>query len=164
MRFISLALAAVVLSGCAQQAPKSNLSFNTFPEAEYAALAKTGTGSVSGQVFMKTRGGDVKVGAGNEVLLIPITSHSRTLYLAYQLNVAPSNTPDPRAKPYTQRMVAGVDGDFAFSNVPPGDYYLAGSVTWETFGSRYASSQQGGFIMMPVTVADGENKRIMLTR
>lgn len=163
MRISALALALLVMSGCAQQPAKSNISFGPFPKAEYEALAKTGTGSVTGQVFMKTRGGDVKVGAGNEVLLIPVTSHSRTLYQAYQMNAAPSNSPDPRAKPYTLRMIAGVDGDFAFKNVPPGDYYLAGTVTWEAPGRNYAS-QQGGFIMMPVTVEDGQEKRIMLTR
>lgn len=163
MRKALVILTATLLASCAQQQPRSNLSFNEFPAAEYASLATTGTGSVSGQVFMKTRGGDVKVGAGNEVMLIPVTSHSRTLFLAYQQNVAPNNAPDPRAKPYTRRMIAGVDGDFEFNDVPPGDYYLAGSVNWEAPG-RYAMSQQGGFIMMPVTVENGQNKRIMLTR
>lgn len=40
-------------------------------EAEYATLEKTGTAVVTGQVFLKTRAGDVKPGADNVVYLNP---------------------------------------------------------------------------------------------
>jgi hypothetical protein len=64
----------VSVVGCASVAPL--VPRLPFPSDEYAALATTGTGVVKGQVFMKTRGGDVKTAAGSEIHMDPVTTYS----------------------------------------------------------------------------------------
>lgn len=76
---ILVVLMTVVLSSCASIAAKP-IPRVLFQESEYLALPKTGTATIIGQAFLKTRGGDVKTAAGNEILLNPVTSYSLQWY------------------------------------------------------------------------------------
>ena len=121
-RMLLAAVAAASLASCA--APRvyvpTPIERPPFPEAEYAALAKTGTATVTGQAFLKTRGGDVKTGAGNAVYLNPVTSYSKFAYdhrLAYD-GLSPV---DQRMNAYLRQTVADASGRFSFKNVPDGE-------------------------------------------
>lgn len=153
---------AATLSACAPMQQAQPLAYPPFPTEEYAKLPRTGDAQVSGQAFMKTRGGDVKVGAGSEIVLIPVTSYSKVLYTAYLSN-RPINTPDARAREFTIRTQADATGSFIFTGVPAGTYYLGGEVTWEA-PTQYGLSKQGGFIAKEVTVAPGSKNTFMLTK
>jgi hypothetical protein len=50
---------------------------------EYAAFEQPGRGSIAGQAFLTTRGGDVKMGAGRTVTLDPATRYARAWYQRY---------------------------------------------------------------------------------
>lgn len=153
-------LALSLLAGCAQ-APKP-MEFGAFPVAEYQALPKTGTGTITGQIFMKTRGGDVKFGAGTEVVLIPATSYTATLYQAYQQD-RPVGEPDPRVKEYSRRVITDGTGGFRFEGIPGGAYYVGGSVFWEA-PTQFGLSKQGAHLLSPVTVEEGKEARVIVTR
>ncbi len=66
-KLIAAALFLGLATACATRvvAPVQRIPF---PEAEYATLKMNGTAVIRGQAFLKTRGGDVKTAAGNEVL------------------------------------------------------------------------------------------------
>lgn len=150
-----------LVSACAPMQP-APVAYPPFPESEYAKLQKTGDATVTGQVFMKTRGGDVKVGAGSEILLIPVTSYSRVFYSAY-LADRPVSNHDERVKAYTIRTQADGTGSFRFKNVPPGKYYLTGDVVWEA-PTRYGMTRQGGLIAKEIAVEPGSESNVMLTK
>lgn len=96
MRLIAIAAIMIMLSGCAvsQQKPVPRIPF---PAAEFAALPTKGTGTLTGQVFMKTVGGDVKFGAGSTVYLVPVTSYSKQWYEVNYIGGQALEAPDPRS-------------------------------------------------------------------
>lgn len=161
-RAFSAVLITAFMTGCATMAVVQRPDFDP---AEYAGLdERTGTGIVSGQVFLRTRGGEVRYGAGSEVILNPVTSYSRFWYEVGHVQRKQISPPDPRLDRYLITTQADGNGNFRFENVPAGDYYLTSSVFWEVPVGIYTSQPQGGFISEPVTVVDGSEIRQMLTR
>lgn len=156
-----LLIALLVLTGCAVK-PVARIPF---PEHEYAALARSGTAVVRGQAFLKTRGGDVKTAAGETVGITPVTSYSSQWYLECYLNGVPLTPPDPRYENFVRHTVADADGRFVFTNLPPGRYYVASQVLWEAqIGYHRGLVVQGGLVASEVTVRDGEQLDVILTR
>lgn len=162
-RVLLAATIAATLAGCA--APQQQVVQRPpFPEAEYATLEKEGTATVTGQVFLKTRGGDVKTGAGNVVYLNPATSYSKFIYDRRNQPVSFS-PPDTRLLAYLRQTVADASGRFTFKNVPAGEYYVTGQVTWEApVGYQGSMVRQGGMIWKLISVQEGEAVEIMVTQ
>lgn len=157
-RIAALLTIAVGISGCAQQ---QVVNYPPFPGHEYAKLKQTGTASVTGQAFLRTKGGDVKVGAGSEILLIPVTTYSQVFYNAYKAH-RPLGPTDPAVKKYTFRTQADATGSFEFKSVPEGNYYVAGDVVWQA-PTQWGLSRQGGMLVKGLSVKDGDQVKVMLT-
>jgi hypothetical protein len=156
---IKLLLGGVVMAlvgGCATPAP--GWIPVAFDDGEYSAFQKTGTGTVKGQVFAKTRGGDVKKGAGNEVYLMPATKYGEQRYRESLINgQRPAINPDPRHAKFVLTKITDGEGRFEFTNIAPGKYYAYSTITWEV-PSKYSltgMSSQGGLVAIPVEVKDG---------
>jgi len=152
-------LIASLLSACAVKQP---LQRPHFPEHEYSALEKQGTSTVTGQAFLKTRGGDVKTAAGSPVLLNPVTSYSK---FAYENRFAPGGlTPiDPRLNDYLRKTTADASGRFSFKNIPAGYYFVTTSVTWEA-PTGAGLVRQGGILWKQVEVGNDEVEEIIITQ
>jgi hypothetical protein len=170
-RLICCIVVALYACGCETAVPP--VARIPFPEEEYAALPKTGTGIVKGQAFLRTRGGDVKTAAGSEMRLNPVTSYSQQWYSvnyeAYLLRQGTAGPvlgpPDPRLAKYILLTTGDGEGRFEFKNVPPGDYYLVTEVWWEApAGSGAYLVRQGGPIVKRITVKNGEEQNVILTR
>lgn len=134
-----------------------------FPLEEYLALPtveEDGAATVYGEAFRRTLGGDTITAAGSEVMLNPVTSYSEWWYEHAYLKRRPVDPPDPRINDYCLRYTAGADGDFEFTNVPAGDYFLTASIYWS--GGQYTT--YGGPIVKRITLRPGERKRVILTR
>jgi len=157
---LPLAVFMVALMGCASNARVETFDPLPFDEAEYAALAKSGTGIVRGQVFATTVGGDVKKGAGNNVVMFPATSYGDLRYREQVLGNKLLSTPeDPRYREYVRLKVTDGDGRFEFTNVPPGRYYVLSNVSWTVVQpNRYGPIElpQGGKVVRKVEVKNGE--------
>ena len=69
----------ILITGCITEYSKT-IQRIEFPIAEYEMLNRKGTGIVTGQAFLRTRSGDVKTTAGDEILLNPVTSYSNQWY------------------------------------------------------------------------------------
>jgi hypothetical protein len=136
-----------------------------FPEAEYAQLALTGTAIVRGQAFLKTRGGDVKTAAGNEIILYPVTSYSEQWFNTAYISGNELTEADSRQQKYTRGQVADGNGRFTFKNVPAGKYYAIASVYWQTAtGYKGQLEWQGGLIVKLILVGVGEELDVIITR
>jgi len=159
---VVVATVALALASCATLEPKPPAERVAFPEYEYAAIGVNGTATVRGQAFLRTRGGDVKTAAGEQVLLNPVTSYSRQWYEVAYLGGRALTEPDPRYWQYIRRTVADADGRFAFSNVPAGRYYVVTRVVWEV-STGYELAAQGGFVVKEISVEEGENLDVIVT-
>ena len=155
---------AAALSACVPMTPPP-VARMQFPEAEYLALAKAGNSTVKGQAFLKTRGGDVKTAAGNEVNLNPVTTYSIEWYEKSYLLAHRIVPADPRMRTYVTKQVADGSGRFTFKNVAPGEYFVTSTVTWEApTGYQGALIVQGGVVSKRITVKDGDDIEVIVTR
>lgn len=165
MKGIAFMGLALVLAGCAPHrthvpyVPKPY--FIGYSPTEIAELPQTGTGVVTGQVFLRTVGGDVKYGAGSRVYLYPATTYTDQFYRAH-MGKTPTAVFDMRAKQAGQAMQADGTGSFRFESVPPGAYYLESEVEWFS-PSRHGLSRQGGIIMVKTEAENGKTTTIMIT-
>jgi len=112
---------------------------------------------------MKTVGGDVKFGAGSPVLLTPVTSYTEEWYNVAVVRGAPIGPADPALQKYVIHTQADGTGNFKFSDVPPGQYFLGSEVFWQA-PTQFGLARQGGLIVVRVTVEDGRTTRQIVTR
>lgn len=145
--------------GCVRQQPVQRIPF---PSSEYAQLFSTGTATITGQAFLKTRGGTVKYAAGNEVFLNPVTTYSTQWYNNAYLHSRPMTPVDSRINQYIFSTIADGEGKFTFLNISEGDYYLSTSVFWEV-PTQYSTGLQGGILCKKITVKKDEHNKIILT-
>lgn len=162
MKTIALLSFVGFLTSCATMIPPQRRM--AFPEHEYLSLARSGTAIVKGQAFLKTRGGDVKVAAGNEIILNPVTSYSNEWYEKAHVQGTILVEPDSRLLNYVLRTVADGNGMFTFKNVPAGQYFVTTSVTWEAAtGYQGALQMQGGTVTKRITVNDSDEIEVIVT-
>lgn len=127
--------------------------------AEYAAFEGDGPLELRGQAFLTTRGGEVRVGAGQVVTLDPATTYARGWYQRFGGNVEDfGNVPsDPSFVAARRTTTADAEGRFAFPRILPGTYLLRTTVTWEAGGVP-----QGGVVGQVVQITEGENEEVIL--
>lgn len=160
------AIVCLVLAGCSSTPRAPYVWKAPFNEADFSTYTYSGKSVISGQAFLKTRGGDVKYGAGNIVSLTPATAFVREAAKLADLSNADENTilastpasVVPKLKSNMRQVTADGNGNFSFTGLTPGDYYVECGVFWWT--GKYTT---GAIVRKLVTVKADEHVRVVLT-
>jgi hypothetical protein len=134
-----------------------------FIESEFAPYAGTGTSTIVGQAFLKTRSGEVRFGAGCKVQMAPVTSYTTETYERGILRGERLEDPDPRYSAYRHTTIADGNGNFEFHNIPAGSYYVSCPIFWE-YATSDGLASTGGIAFGQATVAPGETTKVIVTR
>jgi hypothetical protein len=166
MKKIFFCIASVFFFASFNLYAKKPIARPPFPVEEYAALPvkNSGTATITGQAFLRTVGGDVKTAAGQVVMLNPETSYSDFWYQKSYLSNQKMEESDPRLLPYIYQTIADADGRFKFGNVPAGKYFLTTQVVWRVPMAYGVLVPTGGWISRLVSVEDGKEIEVILTR
>lgn len=164
--FLLFILTLGFLAGCAIPAKTINLSTD-FNLSQAEELLKPGSNTIEGSALIRQKGGDIVTCAGVEVALIPVTDYATermvAIYGSDQKGYRSSGNlkfePDlPEYYEATKRVLGDAQGEFVFSDVTDGEFYISTRITW-TVGY----SSQGGVLMKRVKVEGGETERVVLS-
>ena len=148
-----------------------------FNEKEFEPYKRKGTGTVSGQAFLASRNKEARYNPGGFVVLVPVTPYTAAWFgkaLPHTRNchhikgdeeeealktciehlkdfLWPS---DQRIKPYVRVTRSNPVGEFVFSKIPPGKYYIAAIILWPV---PQESTPAGGIAVASVEVEPGEH-------
>jgi hypothetical protein len=163
-RFICIIAIAAFGAGCVTQTtPQPTIPFD---ESALLPFGGKGTSTITGQAFLKTAGGEVRYGAGDNVLLIPVTPYTTEKVewfvgansinagigiMALQNNLG--------LQKYIRTVIGDGSGNFEFQNIPAGDYYILCPIFW----SVPDSDMTGGVALAKTHVGDGETVKIVVT-
>ena len=159
MRGFSVTLAALGLLlaiGCEQKYhtldrdPKMTGQFNP---AAASYIDRLGTGTISGRTFHA----DTFSGAQATLQLIPVTDYSleymRLLFGESKAYYRPTKVAnlDSEFRRYQRHTRADVNGNYSFSQVPPGEYFIY---------SQLVENRSGVAMFERVKLSDGQQLRI----
>lgn len=147
---------ASLVTACASTAPKPRLV--AFDPADSAPYEGVGPGTLEGQAFLVTAGGDVKVGAGRRVWLIPATKYWTEWY---ERTAVAGEVIEPAARevPRAKDTIADAEGRFRFTELPLGDYYVGCWIDWQI--TQY--SRSGGMARAAVSLKDSRPVSAIVT-
>ncbi len=162
---VAVLVVVAVVAGCASRKPVRVVTPLT--EAETRAYTGSGSCTIQGQAFLKTRGGEVRYGAGGMVDLVPDVPLLKEVRAINMGGSRAELDPDVSAQwaKVSRATQADGEGRFEFRNVPCGKWFVEALVTWEVFGAYGISRQQGGAVSAFVDVTpEGSPARVVLTR
>lgn len=128
-----------------------------------------GKNTIKGSAFLRTRGGEVRTCAGLQARLIPSGASTDTfIHRAYgSISGGLVQRTTWAAQPFddvSRATTCDIRGEFEFTDLPDGRYYVTVVVSWEAIGGYSPHlEQQGGTIATPVTLAGGETRSIVVT-
>ena len=162
MKFTKAALMSAciaILVGCATVQPLRS----AFNDDEFKPYEGTGTSTITGQAFMKTVGGDVKFGAGESIVLLPVTSYTTELRKRSTIGGERLGPIDGRLEKYRRTTRADGNGNFEFKNLPQGEYYVSCAIFWQVPGGLILE-ETGGIAYGQAKVGPGETTKVVVTR
>lgn len=161
-------LAGLLLAGCAGAPVELKTRFDPQEAAWFSAR---GTNTLQGTAIARSYNGVAKTCAALPVTLFPATAYASERMMALYgsseegFNPALGGKPadfagdDPRYHTTAKTTRCDARGRFSFSELPDGEYFLVGEVTWR---DREAGLPQGGYLMQHLRLSTGETKEILL--
>lgn len=149
----------LLVTGCASRV---ELKTNLDPQ-EYATCPGKGTNVITGSTFGKTAGGEVISAAGRTVHLDKWTKYTGAAYYAIRKKQTKDGffreeketdtvTFEPTMFKCRRSATVGMDGNFRFDNVAPGDYFVS---TYMSQMNR-AGSWSGIWNVSLIHIRDGQ--------
>jgi hypothetical protein len=153
---------ALVYAGCSarkparESAPPFVKMQTKFDYSEHEPYAKPGENGISGQAFVRQQEDSVVTCAGSRVLLVPATSYFREMF--WHMIIAgsepePPETPYPSLKSMIRRTQCDAQGNFSFSEIPDGTWFILTEV----------NARGGGVLITEVTLSNGRIIQVLLT-
>lgn len=167
----------LLLSACVTPEPEL-VYLPEFDQNMAKKQMEKGKNTIVGSSFLTTIGGDIKKCSGRIVTLIPATKYAEkrmnALYVQngdgfyIPVSVKPQfesvkETDESNYWKFTRKTVCDVDGKFEFEKVGDGSFFVVSNVIWGVDG-RNGINYYGGAVMRPVSVKNGETKKIVVTR
>jgi len=160
-RIISIVVAVLGLiltyAGCAtERAVGTETKFNY---SEHKRYMEPGGNSIKGGAFLRLKGNGFATCAGIDVVMIPATSFFRETMRQFlagrQLQL---DKLEPAVADALRRSRCDARGNFSFTNVPNGTWFVLTAVTWNT-----GSARQGATLMREVTFSNNNTVEVLLT-
>ena len=156
---------------------------NQFKPEASSWFNQSGNSSISGQAFLRQRGGGVVTCAAEEVTLYPVTDYSEEVisaqfdgaknkgyssyYDVWGISSGSVEFDPPLSSEFlqnTKTTICDAQGNFTFKNLPAGrEYYVLSRVIWEVPDS-YGMSIEGGSLMLRVSTEEGETTEVVLSQ
>jgi hypothetical protein len=139
-----------------QSAPPFVKLQTKFDYSEHEPYAQPGENGISGQAFLRQQQDSVVTCAGSRVLLLPATSYFREMF--WHMIVAgsepnPPETPYPSLKGMIRRTECDAQGNFSFSEIPDGTWFVLTQV----------NARNGGVLITEVTLSNRRATAVLLT-
>jgi len=147
------------LTGCVSK-PQTQMR-TAFSLKDFEPYKANGLGKIYGQAFLKTRGGDVKVGAGDKIVLWPFPPFMKEVISLKDQGHSITNYTQEMVQqmlPYVRESIGDAQGNYEFTGLPPGDYFLEVTIKWLA-----GNQTTGGVIRKPVTLGEGQVMKVVLT-
>lgn len=176
-RHLAILAAAAVLAGCAMPtapdtakpgAPVFSIA-TPFDAAQARRLVAPGPNTVTGQAFIRQRGGAPVTCAGQPVYLVPATEYARIRVKALYGSADRGALLDSRSyrfepdPPEYSRLVrqaqCDAEGAFRFDRVASGEFFITAIVRWQEGEAR-----KGGSLMQRTWVRGGGVTNVVLSR
>lgn len=157
--FVVIVAVSLALSGCARTPYTLQTQFD---DGQMAWSKAQGAGTIKGQGFLKTVGGDVKTCAGSEAFLVPNNAYTQEMITGALKGGSLANR-DERMSNYVRKTRCDAQGNFTFKSLPPGNWMVFTTATWGV-PNGYFVSRQGGMVLNELVLADAETKEVILTR
>lgn len=163
MRTLKAAVIVVILAGCAQQRPAVDLSGSVDPLV-LERYNVPGTGSLTGQAFLRQVGGDVVTCAGSEVFLMPKSRLTDDLITAIRAgdDIQPLQAEAAEYPFALRKTTCDAQGNFEFSELAAGTWFVGTHVFWG-IPSRYGVRQEGAALGSYVEISPDAEERILLS-
>ena len=162
-KLYSALMPLLILSACM---PGQYTMTRSFSPSEVEPFLQSNHVVLTGQAFLRTRGGAVQYAAGSRVTLLPATPY----FIEYFENVVSVRSLSGKAREgelgaeaakYARTSTADGQGNFAFSGIAPGTYIIYCVIQWYASGS---SLPEGGLVAKRLTVGDAPHQTYVLTR
>ena len=163
-RLTVASLALALLASCALSGFATSQRRVPFNEAEFAAYRGSGSGSVTGQLSVTSSDGVVHAGSAGQgpnsihVTLLPVTAYTREMVEREIGDGENLGSSDPRFQKYARLTSTDANGNFAFRQIPAGEYFVSGLGEWTASGDF-----QYQWACERVRVGKGETVRIKLS-
>lgn len=145
--------------------PPTYQTTSIYNPEELSWFDQKGFGMIIGNAFIRKNDGAIVSCAGQQVLLIPVSSYAdeRMEYLYQSIDSGHNvsrrvDDADPRYIQSFVNKVCDVDGRFKFDSLPGGDYYVISNVWWGD------PIQGGANLMKRVSIVSDEIKEITMSK
>jgi hypothetical protein len=143
-------------SGCSTKQPAAPfVKMRTeFDYSEHEPFAKKGANGISGEGFVSQPESGVVTCAGSRVLLLPATPYFREMigHIIAGSEPEPPETPYPTLKSMIRRTHCDAQGEFSFSEIPEGTFFVLTEV-----------NVRGGGVLIGEVVVSGRMTQVLLT-